>query len=97
MQARAATIVIAILAAMALSTSANAETCTFEDTATKKQFQAECDTDVTRLSAAQVGQRCRLPSQSLKLSAGEQPPSAARPCKDENDTNCYSLVTLECR
>ncbi len=21
----------------------------------------------------------------------------ARPCRDENDTNCYSLVTLECR
>jgi hypothetical protein len=23
--------------------------------------------------------------------------SGGRPCRDDNDTNCYSLITLECR
>ena len=98
MQARAATIATATLAiiVMALSTSADAETCTFEDTATKEQFQAECDTDATKLPPAQWSQHCKLPQRQM-LSLSQLPPSAARPCKDDNDTNCYSLITLECR
>lgn len=33
----------------------------------------------------------------LQLAVETVEPTAARPCKDEDDTGCYSLVTLECR
>jgi hypothetical protein len=33
-----------------------------------------------------------------ELTAGELTRvSGGRPCRDDNDTNCYSLITLECR
>jgi hypothetical protein len=93
----AAVAVFALLTA--LSSTADAEACKVQDTTTNKSFQIECDTDPTKLSPDQWGRICKLPTPAghQLLTAGQQPPSAARPCKDLNDTNCYSLVTLECR
>jgi hypothetical protein len=79
------------------ASKALAESCTVQNTTTNSKFQMQCDADVSRLAPAQWSRHCKLPTAQQLVLVGQQPPSSARPCKDENDTGCYSLVTLECR
>jgi hypothetical protein len=79
------------------ASKALAESCTVQTTTTNSKFQMQGDADVSRLAPAQWSRHCKLPTAQQLVLVGQQPPSSARPCKDENDTGCYSLVTLECR
>lgn len=88
---------LACILIVSASNEASAESCTVENTTTNSKFEMQCDADVSRMPPAQWSRHCKLPTAQQLLIAGQQPPSSARPCKDENDTGCYSLVTLECR
>lgn len=79
------------------SSSRQAGSKVIKQTGQPKQMSSNLKSENTTaqsLTSTQQGQSHPTSSSSYGTTGG---PSAARPCKDLDDTNCYSLVTLECR